>query len=131
MIALDTNVLVRFLVQDDERQARRAKALVDRVARTDDRAFVSDIVLCELVWVLGRSYRFARAEIAAVLRRLVAARQLAFDSTDRVLRALTAYERGSGDFADYMLREQARSAGCSAIATFDRKLLGSELFTAP
>ncbi len=122
---------MRFLVQDDERQARRAPALVDGLARKDDRAFVSDIVLCELVWVLGRSYGFARTEIATVLRRLVAARQLAFDSTDRVLRALAAYEQGSGDFADYMLREHARSAGCSTVTTFDRKLLGSELFTAP
>ena len=52
MIALDTNVIVRFLVRDDPAQARRAKALIDRLTEREERAYVSDIVLCELIWVL-------------------------------------------------------------------------------
>ena len=131
MTAIDTNVLVRFLVGDDPAQARRAKALVDRLERREERAYVSDIVLCELVWVLTRSYGFERAQILPALERLAAARQLRFDSVDNVLRALSAYARGKGDFADYLIREQAKAAGCSAVVTFDRRLLGEEMFTSP
>lgn len=128
MSALDTNVLVRFLVRDEPAQARRAKALVDALEDREERAYVSDIVLCELVWVLARSYGLARSDIASALRRLVTARQLRFDSVDNVLRALGAYENGKGDFADYLIREHARAAGCSVVMTFDQRLLAEEGF---
>lgn len=131
MIALDTNVLVRFLVRDDAAQARRAKALVDRLSESEERAYVSDIVLCELVWVLARSYRFERPRIAAALDGLARSRQLRFDSVDHVLRATAAYERGRGDFSDYLIREHARAAECDEIVTFDRTLQEEELFAAP
>ena len=131
MIALDTNALVRFLVRDDKAQARMAKALVDGLGDGDGRGYVSDVVLCELVWVLTRSYRFDRRRIAEVLQRLVAARQLAFGSTEAIARAVSAYEQGKGDFADYMIREHARDAGCESIATFDRDLLGDDMFSMP
>lgn len=131
MTALDTNVLIRFLVRDDQKQARRAKALVDRLDENEERAYVSDIVLCELVWVLKSRYEFQRGQIAPALKQLVAAKQLRFDSVDNLVRAVIAYENGAGDFADYLIREHARSAGCSAIATFDGKLLEEEMFTSP
>ena len=131
MTAVDTNVLVRFLVSDDAAQARKAKALVERLDRNEERAYVSDVVLCELVWVLTRSYGFERGQILPALERLAAAKQLRFDSVDNVLRALSAYAHGKGDFADYLIREHARAAGCSVIATFDRGLLGEEVFASP
>jgi predicted nucleic-acid-binding protein len=129
MIALDSNVLVRLLVADDPAQTGRAKAVVDRLDAEDQRAYVSDIVLCELVWVLSRSYRLKRAELAAALRRLVCSKQLQFDSADQVLRALAAYESGKGDFADYLIREHAKAAGCDTVATFDTA--ADTMFTAP
>jgi predicted nucleic-acid-binding protein len=131
MIALDTNVLVRFLVRDDAAQARRAKALVDRLTEREERAHVSDVVLCELVWVLGRSYGLARADVAFALASLVQSKQLSFDSVDHVLRALAAYEVGRGDFADYLVREHARAAGCETVMTFDQALLSEEAFASP
>jgi predicted nucleic-acid-binding protein len=67
MIALDTNVVVRFLVADDPVQARKTKNLVARLDAEPDRAFVSDIVLCELLRVLSRNYRFTRTQVADVL----------------------------------------------------------------
>jgi predicted nucleic-acid-binding protein len=127
VVALDTNVLVRFLVADDAVQAERAKALLEGLG-DDERAYVSDIVLCEVAWVLGTSYGFERLQIARALKLLAAARQLRFASVDAVLRALAAYEAGRGDFADYLIREHARAAGCHAVKTFDRKLLKEELF---
>jgi len=131
VIALDTNVLVRFLVEDDERQSAEAAALVERTISEGEAMFVSDIVLCETVWVLSVSYRVGRAEIGATLRDLLRARHLAFESTDALARALDAFVRGKGDFADYLIRERARLAGCDSVATFDRALLRESGFVRP
>jgi predicted nucleic-acid-binding protein len=131
VIAIDTNILVRYLVNDDPLQARRAKALVDRLDEEESRAYVSDIVLCELVWVLSSCYGFDRAQITLALRKLAAARQLRFASTDNVLRAIGAYEQHKGDFADYLIREHAKAAGCTSVLTFDKKLYEDGIFTAP
>jgi predicted nucleic-acid-binding protein len=131
VIALDTNVLVRYLVRDDAAQARRAKALVDGLDTTGERAHVSDVVLCELVWVLRRAYGFDRARIGAVVRQLLAARQLAFSSTDRLWRAARAFDAGKGDFADYVIHEHGRDAGCGTLVTFDKVLCAEDGFAAP
>jgi predicted nucleic-acid-binding protein len=131
MTALDTNVLVRFLVRDDRAQARKARALIDQLDMDEERSYVSDIVLCELVWVLGRGYGFDRSRIAETLKRLATAKLLRFDSVDGVLRALLAYENGKADFADYLIREHAKAAGCTVVATFDAKLLKEDMFSSP
>lgn len=131
MIALDTNVLVRFLVEDDEVQTARARALLQRAVTEGKPCYVSDVVMCELVWVLERSYRIRRPEILAGLKPLLRTRQLAFSSTDRLVRALASYEKGRGGFSDYLIREHAREAGYASVATFDRDLLGEPGFLAP
>ena len=131
MIALDTNVLVRFLVQDDEDQTARVQALLQRAVDRGLSCYVSDVVLCELVWVLERSYKIHREEIGQGLRQLLRARHLLFSSTDRLFRALEAYASRRGDFADYVIREHARSAGCESVATFDKALLAEQGFMAP
>lgn len=131
MIALDTNVLVRFLVEDDEAQCARAAALVQRTVDEDERMFVSEIVICETVWVLARAYKFSRAEISAVLADLLRARHLEFGRADWLWNAHRAYEAGRGDFADYLIREEARGVGCETIATFDAALLKEPGFIEP
>lgn len=131
MIALDTNVLVRFLVEDDPAQTERAKALLQKAVDSDDPCYVSEVALCELVWVLERSYKIRRAEIGRVLGRLLRARHLAFFAVERLSRALEAYGARQGDFADYVIQEHARSAGCEAVVTFDRDLLKESGFVAP
>lgn len=131
MIALDTNVLVRFLVEDDARQSAAAAAVVERAIAADEALFVSHVVLCELVWVLAGAYRVARESIARTIRELLRARHLLLHSPDEVSRALDAFETGGGDFADYLIREQARTAGCDVVVTFDRALLRETGFVAP
>ncbi len=131
MIALDTNVLVRLLVKDDAAQTRKVVRLLERLAADGEQAWVSELVVCELVWVLRAAYGFDRETIVDVLARLLAARQLVFASPDRLLRALRAYATGGGDLADYLIREDARAAGCDAVVTFDRALLKEDLFRAP
>jgi predicted nucleic-acid-binding protein len=128
VIALDTNVLVRILVVDDQRQSARAAALVRRAGEAGERLFVSDVVLCETMWVLTSSYRTPRDEVAGVLTRLLRSRELEFEDSDLLARALRAYEGGRGDLADYVIRERARRSGCSSVLTFDKVLLKEEGF---
>ena len=130
MIALDTNVLVRFLVEDDAAQAERAKALLQRAIDSEEPCYVSDVVLCELVWVLERRYKLRRKEIGQGLSRLVYAQHLAFSSAESLSRALEAYEKARGGFADYIIREHARAKGCEAVATFEKKLVKEPGFMA-
>jgi predicted nucleic-acid-binding protein len=129
MIALDTNVLVRFLVEDDDAQSRKATRLIEKALKRDEALFISDIVMCEMVWVLSTSYRFSRSEIAGVLGDLLRGRGVVFDSSDALARALQAYVAGKGDFADYLIREHAQAAGADTVATFDRALLKEEGFS--
>jgi predicted nucleic-acid-binding protein len=131
MIALDTNVLVRFLVEDDEEQCRRARRVIDDAVQRDTDLFIGDVVMCETVWVLTAAYRFSRAEVADVLSRLLRAKQVVFASSDRLARSLDAFRNGKGDFADYLIREHAAAAGCTTVMTFDRALLKERGFTQP
>lgn len=131
MIALDTNVLVRFLVEDDPDQTQRAQKVLQRAVDTDTTCYVSEVVMCEIVWVLETCYKFRRNEITGVLERLIRARHLAFSSLDRLARALQSYRSGQGDFADYVIREHARTAGCESVVTFDGDLLKEHGFLAP
>jgi predicted nucleic-acid-binding protein len=131
MIALDTNVLVRFLVEDDKAQTRVAARLMERAIAADEALFISDVVMCETVWVLVAAYRVPRGEIAQTVGRLLMAAQLRFASVDRLSRALEAFVAGKGDFADYVIREEARDARCDRVVTFDRVLLKEHGFAAP
>lgn len=120
MIALDTNVLVRFLVQDDPEQAELATRVIEQL--TDDaQGFVSREVLIELVWVLERAYRLGRAEIAAALDGLLSATELNIEGSDEVAPALELYRNDGFGFADLMIAAAALRAGAAELVTFDRK----------
>lgn len=123
MKAVDTNVLVRYLVEDDPAQSKKAAAFFDRAVRAGETIHVPDLVLVETVWVLSSCYRVARADVAQTLLRLLRARHLAFAAPDGLQRAADAYASGRGDFADYMIREAAGAAGCDEVVTFDTALL--------
>jgi len=131
MIALDTNMLVRFLVQDDPKQSLQAGRLIEKAVDRQVPLFISDVVMCETVWVLASAYGLPRAEIADALGALLRAKSLVFASTDRLASAFEAYRRGKGDFADYLIREQAHAHGADEVATFDRALLKEPGFVAP
>jgi predicted nucleic-acid-binding protein len=128
MIAVDTNILVRLVLQDDEDQARTVQRLLVRARRDQTRIFVSDIVLCELVWVLRRQSGFARPEIADTLDRLFRTELIVLADVALAESALTAYRDGTGDFADYLIREQASRADAAEVVTFDRSLKGERGF---
>lgn len=130
MIALDTNVLVRGLVEDDPAQVALAVGLIRRGIANGETFFVSDIVVCETIWVLSTSYNIDRMRIASLLRNLFRANHLEFRARGELFRALNAFDNGKGDFSDYLIREHARSAGAERVATFDKLLLRENGFIA-
>ena len=131
MIALDTNVLVRFIVEDDDEQTERATRLIQDAVTKNEPLFVSEVVLCEVVWVLARVYKLSKEELVQTLRALLQAREVDIREKDRVRPAVDAFAGGKGDFADYMIREVATAAGCDRIATFDKALLKEADFFSP
>lgn len=120
MIALDTNVLVRFLVQDDPDQARVASEIIEQLTE-EAPGFVSREVLVELVWVLERAYRLARAEIAGAIDGLLASTELVVEGADTIGSALELYRNDGFGFADLMIAAAARRSGATELVTFDRK----------
>lgn len=129
MIAIDTNVIIRFIVKDDIEQAEAARTFFKSLRREERTGFVCNIVVCEIVWVLESCYRFKRAEIAATLTTLLRTRDLCFEAPDLISHAVDRYRAGKGDVADYLIDEVGRDRGCTATATFDRGLKNDERFT--
>ena len=129
MVALDTNVLVRFLIRDDEGQAARARALVEKCRTRGDVCLVSNPVLCELEWVLESLYRASRADIAVTVQTLQATPPFALEDADLADRALQMYRKGKGDLSDYLLGEIGAARGARTTYTFDRSLRNAEGFT--
>ncbi|MDN5789182.1 PIN domain-containing protein [Pseudorhodobacter sp.] len=120
MIGLDTNVLIRFLTQDDAGQGALASALM---AELTDAApgFVCREVMVELVWVMERAYGLPRDAICAALNGLLESRELVVEAADRVAVAVDRYRQGGAGFADQMIALAGQAAGCDRVATFDRK----------
>ena len=129
MIALDTNVLIRFLIKDDEPQAMRARALLEACREKGEACLVTNPVLCEVEWVLDSVYKASRANIAAALRILQTTPPFALEDEALMERALRSYARGKRDFSDYLLGEIGEARGARTTFTFDRKLRGGGGFT--
>lgn len=120
MIGLDTNVLVRYIVQDDIAQARKATALIESL--TDDKpGFVSMVALVELVWVIQGCYAAGKDDTVAILDKLLRQRTLRLESMDVIARAVRAYAASKADFADCLIASSGSHAQCSHTATFDAK----------
>lgn len=126
---LDTNVIVRYLTQDDPVQARKANATIEGTLAKGGSCYVSVVVLCEIVWVLRGAYGFARNAVLLALDRILETAGFRVEDRDFVRDALEEFRRGRGDFADYVVGVRNRAAGCSTTVTFDRSLKGSELFS--
>lgn len=120
MTGLDTNVLVRYIAQDDLAQARKATMLIESF--TDESpGFISMVALVEFVWVVQGCYDAGKEETVAILDKLLRLRTLRLESADLVARAVRAYAAGKADFADALIACSGSHAQCSHTVTFDRK----------
>ena len=131
MIALDTNVLVRYLVRDNEEQAEVAKALLQGLTQQRP-GFICREVVLEVSWVLERAYGFDRAQIADVILELTATDSLVVETTEDIARAAIRYRLGGADFSNLMILAAAERVESHPLYTFDRKfarLAGATLVT--
>ena len=128
MTGLDTNVLVRYVMQDDPRQSPRATRLIEAL-KPDEPGFVPVVALVELVWVQSGSYTLDRAQVATVLDTLLRSKELVIDRAELVTQALNRYNAAGADFADALIERIAAAAGCSATMTFDASAVKAAAMT--
>ncbi|MHB8370733.1 MAG: PIN domain-containing protein [Leptospirales bacterium] len=119
MIGLDTNVLVRYLAQDDPFQSPLATSLIEETLTKDHPGFISLIALTEVVWVLESCYRTPKGVLVDILERILAVKQFAVQDSDVVWHAVRAFKSGKADFADCLIERGGKAAGCSCTMTFD------------
>ena len=128
MTGLDTNVLVRYLTEDDAVQSKRAADVITTATAKGDRCFISAVVLCELAWVLRGAYRVSQEDLILTLDRILSTTQFVVGNKDVVRQALDAYRGGRAEFADYVIGAMHADAGCTKTVTFDRRLRGHAAF---
>ncbi len=121
MLGIDTNVLVRFLVRDDENQFQRARKLIRREVRAGRPVFVSQLVLLESEWVLRSRYDFQKDDIVNVVSALLDAADVQLEDESGIEQALYVWRDNSAEFADCLIGARNSKLGCSATATFDAK----------
>lgn len=120
MIGLDTNVVVRYLVQDDPVQAGQASALIESLS-SEAPGFLSRIALVEMVWILEACYRVGKPDLVAILETLLRAKELVIEQADTVWQALHVFAGANADFADCLIERSAHAAQCSHTVTFDKR----------
>ena len=118
MIGLDTNVLVRYIMQDDPKQSPKATELIESLDG-DNPGFVTVISVVELYWVLTSCYDLTNEQFKQALEVLLRTKQILVDRADQVLRALRVFGDGKADFADCLIERTAAGAGCARTMTFD------------
>lgn len=120
MIGLDTNVLVRYIAQDDRRQAAKATRVIEHECSETRPGFIAAIVLAELVWVFESCYGSTRAEIVAVLQRILRTKQLAPQDAETIWKAVRLFEASKADFADCLIERIGAAYECEYTSTFDK-----------
>ena len=118
MIGLDTNVLVRYIMQDDPKQSPKATRLIESLD-INSPGYIAMVSINELYWVLTSSYGLTREQVAQALEAMLRTKQLCVERADQVLRALRIFGAGKADFADCLIEQSASAAGCSQTVTFD------------
>ena len=128
MIGLDTNIVIRYLVQDDDEQSKIANRIFEKELSRKNMGHICLIVLCEIVWVLMRCYKQKKEKIVEVVKTLLLAESIEIDSRDAVWKALREFESGEADFSDYLIVHINRERGASLTLTFDHKVATSPYF---
>jgi predicted nucleic-acid-binding protein len=123
MLGVDTNVLVRYLIRDDQPQYEKARRLIDREVAKSEPVLVSLLVLLETEWVLRSRYQLAKAEVVRAFSALLDTADLAFEDEPSVENAVYSWKDSAADFADCLIEAHNRRLGRRATATFDGRAL--------
>jgi len=128
MVGLDTNIVLRYIMQDDERQSAIASRIFEKDISTAKKGFISSVVLCEAVWVLVRSYKLKRANVATAIRTLLQTGSLEIEHRECVEKAYDDFTSRPVGFTDSLLSRISRSYGAETTLTFDRDASQLEYF---
>jgi predicted nucleic-acid-binding protein len=131
MIGLDTNILVRYLTQDDPIQSPKAREIIERRLTEKKPGFVSIVAMVEIVWVLERAYGLTTHEIVGAVERMLQTDVLVVENEQEVFTAMIALKDGQGSFADAVIAALGARMGCSCTLTFDRKAVRLPGFELP
>lgn len=120
MIGLDTNVLVRYIMQDDVKQSAKATKLIEALDG-DNPGYITMVSVVELYWVLTSCYELTGQQAAQAMEAILRTKQFLVERADQVMRALRVFGDGNADFADCLIERSASGAGCEQTMTFDVK----------
>ncbi|MGB5306818.1 MAG: type II toxin-antitoxin system VapC family toxin [Gammaproteobacteria bacterium] len=121
MIGLDTNVVIRYLVQDDKKQSAAATRFIEKSLTTDAPGFINHISLCEIVWVLQRCYGVTKPQLREIIEGLLTTKQLNVENVEVTWKALRAFDANSANFCDALISQINIHSGCEYTVTFDKK----------
>lgn len=121
MKGLDTNVVVRYLVQDDPMQSAIASHLIEQECSETEQGFICHIVLCEIIWVLKTCYKVPKENLVEIICTLMEVKQLSIQEPQTVWEALQIYQQSNADFSDVLLTKVNQLNGCECTVSFDAK----------
>jgi predicted nucleic-acid-binding protein len=118
MIGLDTNVIVRYIAQDDIKQSALATNLINSLTK-DSPGFITLVSVVELVWVMQSCYQSTKQEVVKILETLTATRELMIENSETLIKAIRVFSNSKADFSDCLIERSANKAGCEYSVTFD------------
>ncbi len=119
MDSLDTNVLVRYFTNDDEVQSKIASELIVKYIGKEKSLFISNIVICELLWVLRRGYKYKKSQIIELLTLMFSGIEFEFENLELLWISVEEYKKYNSDFSDILIAKIANQRNCKTIFTFD------------
>ena len=128
MIGIDTNILVRYITQDDQQQSKKASHFIETQLTKESPGIISKIVLCELAWVLSTAYTYPKKQIAEVIQQILITQEFLIEDSENAFKALKLYQNKSAGFADCFLAQTHQVIGAEYTISFDKKGLKSKLF---
>jgi len=128
MIGIDTNVLVRYITQDDQQQSNEANHFIETQLTKESPGIISKIVLCELAWVLSTAYAYPKKQIAEVIQQILITQEFCIEDSENAFKALQLYQNKSAGYADCFLAQTHNTMGAKYTVSFDKKGLKSNLF---
>lgn len=121
MIGLDTNVVIRYLTQDDPKQSAIANRIIEQELTEKNQGYITLISLIEITWVLESCYQQTKEDIINLLDLLLTIKQISIEKTDLVYLALKRFRTGAADFSDALITLVCEDAGCKRVVSFDKK----------
>jgi len=121
LIGLDTNVVIRYLVQDDKKQSASATRFIEKTLTTEIPGYINHITLCEIAWVLQRCYGVKKQQLREVIEALLTTKQLIVENVEITWKALREYDSNNTDFCDALIDQINKKSGCEHSVTFDKK----------